>query len=98
MMRKFSSLEEVRKAVDDVDEEIVKLLAKRSGYIKEAAKFKKSVDEIKSDERVEEVLDHVSHLAATLGISPNMVTELYKILIDKMVEMEIEEFKGGGAY
>ncbi len=97
-MKECQSLQEVRQEIDKIDEEIVKLIAERSKYVKQAAKFKVSVDEIKSDERINDVLSHVRHLAATLGISPNLVADIFKILIDKMVEMEIEEFKNGGAY
>ncbi len=97
-MKECKSLEEVRNEIDKIDEEIVKLIAERSRYVKQAAKFKVSVDEIKSDERIDDVLNHVRHLAATLGISPNLVADIFKILINKMVEMEIEEFKHGGAY
>ncbi len=97
-MKECKSLEEVRSEIDKIDEEIVRLIAERSRYVKQAAKFKVSVDEIKSDERIDDVLSHVRHLAATLGISPNLVADIFKILIDKMVEMEIEEFKNGGAY
>lgn len=97
-IKKCKNLEEVRKEIDKIDEEIVKLIAKRSKYVKQAAKFKESIEEIKSEERISDVLNHVRHLAATLGISPNLVADIFKILIDKMVEMEIEEFKNGGAY
>ena len=97
-VKNCTNLEEVRSEIDTIDEEIVRLIAKRSKYVKQAAKFKESVEEIKSDERINDVLSHVRHLAATLGISPNLVADVFKILIDKMVEMEIEEFKNGGAY
>ncbi len=97
-VKECQSLEEVRNEIDKIDEEIVKLIAQRSKYVKQAAKFKESVEEIKSDERINDVLNHVRHLAGSLGISPNLVADVFKILIDKMVEMEIEEFKNGGAY
>lgn len=97
-MKECKTLEEVRSEIDKIDEELVKLIAQRSKYVKQAAKFKESVEEIKSDERIDDVLNHVRHLAATLSISPNLVADIFKILINKMVEMEIEEFKHGGAY
>ncbi len=97
-IKKCNNLKELRKEIDKIDEEIVKLIAKRSRYVKQAAKFKESVEEIKSQERIDDVLNHVRHLAVSLGISPNLVADLFKTIIDKMVEMEIEEFKNGGAY
>jgi isochorismate pyruvate lyase len=93
MMKNCNSLEEVRVEVDKVDEEILHLIAKRKELIKQAAKFKHSIDEVKADDRVDYVIDHARHLALTLGVSPNMVTEIYKIMIDDMVESEIAEFQ-----
>ncbi len=92
-MKKCDSLEEVRKEIDRVDEEILHLIAERKDFIKQAAKFKHSIDEIKADERVDFVLDRARHLALTLGVNPNMVSQIYRIMIDEMVENEIAEFQ-----
>ena len=39
-IKKCESLEDVRREIDKIDEEIVKLIAKRSKYVKQAARFK----------------------------------------------------------
>lgn len=96
-MKECSSLEEVRHEVDKLDDEIVKLIAARSAYIHQAAKFKQSVEEVKAEERVKKVMERVRHKALELGISPNLITELYTKMIDAMVEMEISEFRDRGA-
>jgi len=90
---KYSSLEEVRSEIDKVDEEILHLIAKRKDLIREAARFKHSIDEVKARDRVEFVIDRARHLALTLGVNPNMVSEIYTIMIDDMVENEISEFQ-----
>jgi isochorismate pyruvate lyase len=92
-VKKCNSLEEVRSEIDKVDEEIMKLIAKRKEYIKQAAKFKHSIEEIKADDRVDFVIDRARHMALTLGVSPNMAAEIYKIMIDDMVESELAEFQ-----
>ncbi|WP_286336654.1 chorismate mutase [Hydrogenimonas cancrithermarum] len=92
------TLEELRTEVDKVDEKIVELIAVRNHYIKQAAKFKHTVDEIKADERIEDILNHVRHKALTLGVSPNMVADLYRQMIDAMVETEIAEFRNKGSF
>ncbi len=92
-MKNCNSLEEVREEVDKIDEQILKLIAKRKNLIKQAAKFKHSVEEIKTDERVEYVIDRARHLALTLGVNPNMVSEIYTTMINDMVESEISEFQ-----
>jgi isochorismate pyruvate lyase len=96
-IKKCETLEELRKEVDKVDEMIVELIAVRNDYIKQAAGFKHTVDEIKTDERIDDVLNHVRHKALMLGVSPNMVADIYKKMIDEMVETEIAELRNRGA-
>ena len=97
-IKKCETLEELRKEIDKVDEKIVELIAIRNDYIKQAANFKHTVDEIKADERIDEVLNHVRHKALSLGVSPNMVADLYKEMIDAMVETEIAELRNRGSF
>jgi isochorismate pyruvate lyase len=92
------TLEELREEIDKVDEKIVELIAVRNDYIKQAAGFKQSVDEIKSDDRIDDVLNHVRHKALMLGVSPNMVADIYRKMIDEMVETEIAELRNRGAF
>ncbi|MCF6200533.1 MAG: chorismate mutase [Hydrogenimonas sp.] len=97
-IKECKTLDELRKEVDKVDDKIVELIAVRNDYIKQAAKFKHTVEEIKADERIEDVLNHVRHKALTLGVSPNMVADIYKQMIDEMVETEIAEFRNKGSF
>ena len=47
------SIEEVRANIDRIDYQIVALLAERGGYVKQAARFKKTTDDVKAPQRVE---------------------------------------------
>ncbi|MDO9208969.1 MAG: chorismate mutase [Sulfuricurvum sp.] len=87
------SLEELRHHIDGLDDQIVELIAARNAYVKQAAKFKHSIDEIKGAERMEAVMDRVRTKAMEFGVSPNLLTKLYTIMIDAMVEAEISEFR-----
>lgn len=97
-MKDCSNLEELRAEIDKVDDKIVDLIAERNRYIHQASKFKKSVDEIKADERIEAVINRVRHRALTEGLSPNMMTEIYRMMIDEMVEAEIAEFRNTNTF
>jgi len=97
-MKECRSLEEVRKEIDTIDEAIVELIAKRNDYIKQAAKFKESIDEVKSSERIDYIMQRVRAKAIELNMNPNMIEELFKIMIDEMVETEIAEFRNGGNF
>ncbi|MBU0700700.1 chorismate mutase [bacterium] len=45
---KCNSINEVRTHIDSIDRQIVSLLADRGGYVKQAAQFKKTTDDVKS--------------------------------------------------
>jgi isochorismate pyruvate lyase len=92
-MRECNSLEEVREEIDKIDDQIVELIAKRNRYIHQAAKFKNSIDDIKADERIEQVKQRVRAKAIELDVSPNMISELFTKMIDEMVESEIAQFR-----
>ena len=47
MKKKFKNLNEVRKNIDNVDSSLVKLIAEREFYVKQALKFKDSDKDIK---------------------------------------------------
>lgn len=93
-----TSLEEVRKEVDKLDDELVELIAKRNSYIKQAAAFKESIEEVKAPERIDAVMQRVRHKALSFNLSPNLISKLYGIMINEMVESEIAEFRNGGNF
>lgn len=97
-IKQCSTLEEARSEIDSVDREIVELIAKRNEYIKQIAHFKTSVEEIKAEERIADVIEHVRAQAISLGLSPNLINDLYVRMIDEMVESEISEFKNAQRY
>ncbi|HZD59107.1 MAG TPA: chorismate mutase, partial [Anaerolineae bacterium] len=58
-----TSIDEIRQNIDKIDREIVKLISERSGYVKQAAQFKKDIEDVKAPKRVEEVIVKVRDLA-----------------------------------
>ncbi|WP_324171484.1 chorismate mutase [Sulfurimonas sp.] len=92
-MVKCNTLEEVRVEIDKLDDKLVDLISERTHIISQAAAFKNSVEEVKADERIDFILQKARKRAIELNISPNMVSELFRIMIDEMVETEISEFR-----
>ena len=92
-MKECHSLQEVRDEIDKLDDQIVELIAKRNDYIKQAAKFKESVDEVKAPERIDAVIQRLRRKALDLDLSPNLIADLYTKMIDEMVETEIAELR-----
>ena len=97
-MKKCKTLEEARVEIDLLDKEIVSLIAKRNDYIKQIAHFKTSVEEVKAEDRVSEVISNVRKQAISLELSPNLINDLYVRMIDGMVESEIAEFNNAKSF
>ena len=83
-IKKCTTLEEARNEIDSVDKEIVELIAKRNEYIKQIAHFKTSVEEVKAEERIADVIAHVREQAISLELSPNLINDLYVRMIDEI--------------
>ena len=92
-MPKCNSLKDVRVEIDKLDDKLVELISKRSHLIRQAAAFKDTVDEVKDPDRVEFIMQKVRHKAIEASVSPNMISELFTIMINEMVETEIAEFR-----
>ena len=97
-IKRCNSLQEVREEIDVIDEQLVDLISKRSRLIRQAAAFKESVDDVKAQDRIDDIMQRVRKKAIELNINPNMISELFKIMIDEMVETEISEFRNGGNF
>ncbi len=97
-MQKCDSLQEVRDEIDKVDYALVELISQRSHLVRQAASFKNSIDEVKADNRIEAIMQRVRKKGIELNINPNMLSELFTIMINEMVETEIAEFRNSGSF
>jgi len=97
-IKKCSSLEEARAQIDKIDDAIVELIATRNAYIKQLAHFKDSIDEIKSKDRIDDVINRMRSRAIELDLSPNLINDLYIRMIDSMVDTEVAEFQNAKNY
>lgn len=85
------SIEEVRSNIDRIDRQIVTLLAERGGYVKQAARFKKTTDDVKAPQRVEQVIAKVTTLSQELGANPFVAAQVYRAMISAFISAELEE-------
>ena len=97
-MKTCNSLKEIRDEIDILDEKLVELISQRSHLIRQVAKFKNSIDEVKADDRIEYIMQRVRRHAISLGINPNMISDLFTIMIDEMVETEVAELRNASNF
>jgi len=92
-MIECNSIDEVRNNINKIDEQIVKLIALRGEFVKQAAKFKKDSDDVKAPKRVEEVINKVKDLAKSAGANEEVVENIYRAMIDSFIKAEMKEFE-----
>ena len=68
---------DIRTAIDDLDQEIIKLIGERFQYVKAAAKFKTSETDVKAPERFSSMLIQRREWAEVAGLSPDAIEKLY---------------------
>ncbi len=86
-----SSISEVRENIDQIDRKIVALLAERGNFVTQAAAFKKTTDEVRAPNRVEQVIVKVQSLAQEHGANPKVVEVVYRAMISAFIEAELKE-------
>lgn len=92
-MIECNSIDEVRNNINNIDEQIVKLIAQRGEFVNQAAKFKKNSDAVKAPKRVEEVITKVKNIAKSTGANEEVVENVYRSMIDSFINAEMKEFE-----
>ncbi len=91
-MVKCNTMPEVRREIDRIDRELVKLLAERQGYIEQAGAIKGERTAVRDDARIEEVVQKVLAEADRAGLSRAIAEPLWRLLIEKSIEHEFDVF------
>ena len=93
MKKKFKDLSEVRKSIDSVDTRLVKLIAEREFYVKEALKFKISRKQIIDKKRINIVLRRIKSLSKKYKVDRLIVEKIWKLMIKNFIILENKLFK-----
>ena len=83
-----ASLAEVRRNIDRIDRQLVGLIAERGAYVRQAAGFKKTADEVPAPQRVAEVLAKVREIAQACGAEPAVVEATWHAMIAAFIDCE----------
>ena len=84
-----NKLENLRKEIDYIDNEIVELFAKRFDVVKQIGEFKKENNiPVVDNNRFAKVLEKVGNIATKNGISPNFIKKIYNTIHEYSCELE----------
>ena len=85
MKKKFKNLKEVRKNIDSVDKRLVKLIAEREFYAREAVKFKIDRRQIIDRKRINAVLTRVKKLSKKNKVNTEIEEKIWKLMIKNFI-------------
>ena len=86
------NLDEVRANIDRLDGEILRLMAERSFYVSEAARFKPSREGVADRARIEDIITRMRAKAEQAGLVPGIAEAAFRRMIDGFIEFEKDEF------
>lgn len=87
-----NSMAEVRAGVDEVDERLVGLLARRFGYMAAAARIKTDRDTVRDEVRKAEVIANAKRHARQANVPEPLAVALWEMLVESSISYEMALF------
>jgi len=87
------NMQEIRTEIDAIDQEVVQLLGKRFAYVKAAAKFKTSEQDVQAPERFRAMLQQRRQWAEAAGLSPDAIEKMYSDLVEHFIAEEMKHWQ-----
>ena len=88
-----SSIEDVRREIDSIDNEIIGLIGKRFTFIREIIKYKNNAEDVVAKERYNTVIARRRELAAMYQLNPDVIENIYRIMMDYFIKEQFELLK-----
>jgi isochorismate pyruvate lyase len=90
-----TSIEDVREAIDGLDQTVIETLARRARYVRAAATFKKTATDVHAPDRVASMLVKRRGWAEANGVDPAFVESLFRSIVGHFLGEELEAWKSG---
>ncbi len=87
-----TTMTEVRAGVDQVDRELVALLARRFAYMDAAARIKPERGAVRDEARKARVIANARAEAVRLGVPADAVSDLWEELVEASIAYELAAF------
>lgn len=87
----FTSLDQVRTRIDELDNQLVALIAERGKCVKAAAAFKTDDAAVRAPDRVQQVVDLARHRASEQGLPEEIIERVYRAMIGAFIDYELHQ-------
>jgi isochorismate pyruvate lyase len=85
------SLTRVRSEIDQVDDDLVAILARREQLVRRAGNLKSDEAAVRAPDRVEQVIAGVRRRASAHGADADIVERVYRTMIDCNIDLELRQ-------
>jgi chorismate mutase/N-acetylglutamate synthase-like GNAT family acetyltransferase len=86
------TLQEIRACIDEIDCAVIEQLVLRKSFVESAAKFKKSVSEVKASDRVKAMMEARRTWAQEKGLNPDFIQSLFERIVAYFIKGETEHW------
>ena len=90
-MKKFDSLEDIRKQIDKIDLRILDLISDRKDLVTEVVKLKRR-DQIVDKKRIELILKKLNNEAKKRSLPSEFIEEIWNLMIKNFINYEEKIF------
>jgi isochorismate pyruvate lyase len=87
-----TSMTEVRRCVDALDDLLVPLLVQRTAYMMQAARIKQDANLVRDEARIQAIIDRVRGCALAEGGEPAVIEAIYRDMMEVCIDLEHREF------
>ena len=87
-----TTMQEVRRQVDALDDILVPLLVQRGGYMTQAARVKQDAAQVRDEARIQAIVDRVRPRAEAEGGDPDLIEAIYRSMMEACIAYEHREF------
>ena len=87
-----TTMAEVRAGVDQLDRELVAMLARRFAYMDAAARIKPTRDRVRDEDRKTQVIEQARAEAQRLGVPETVIAAMWETLVEGSIAYELAAF------
>lgn len=85
-------MQDVRRAINALDDILVPLLVERVGYMTQAARIKQRASQVRDEARIEDIVQRVRGAALKDGGDSEVIEQIYRSMMETCIAFEEREF------
>lgn len=86
------TMQDVRRAINALDDVLVPLLVERVGYMTQAARIKPLATQVRDEARIEDIAARVRDQALREGGNADVMEQIYRSMMEACIAFEHREF------